>query len=200
MVCTHQAQRQRDRRETSGQPERYPKGRYPAEATAGNDRSEIELHIGVRARQIEDGRFERCQRQRRQQAKGDAEEREQRHRRAHRPGCFARALGASAAREREKRDAERPDKTRRGEAARERQRGDTERENKLTCARKSESSAAATWKVSHSLIKPLNGGSAAIASEPIKNKDRRLRHTLNQSAQLFDIARMRCVQTPRPRP
>ena len=43
-------------------------------------------------------------------------------------------------------------------------------------------------------MKPLNGGSAAIASEPIKNKSCRLRHALNESAQLFHIARMRRVQ------
>ncbi len=44
------------------------------------------------------------------------------------------------------------------------------------------------WKVSHSETKPLSGGSAEIAAQPIRNTKRGLRHAVDQAAELFHVA------------
>ena len=92
----------------------------------------------------------------------------------------------------QKSDAEGLDETGRRQPAGEGQRSDGQDEDDFRSIR----SNAVTpwnraWKVSHSLKKPLSGGRAEMAIEPIRKKQRRLRHAPDQAAVLFDVA---CVR------
>ena len=44
------------------------------------------------------------------------------------------------------------------------------------------------WKVSHSETKPLSGGSAEIAAQPIRNSERGLRHAMDEAAEMLHVA------------
>ena len=47
------------------------------------------------------------------------------------------------------------------------------------------------WNTSHSEANPLSGGSAEMATQPPKKKERRFRHLVDETAELFDVARAR---------
>ena len=44
------------------------------------------------------------------------------------------------------------------------------------------------WKVSHSETKPLSGGSAEIAAQPIRTRNAVLRHAMNEAAEMLHVA------------
>ena len=50
------------------------------------------------------------------------------------------------------------------------------------------------WKTSHSEAKPLSGGRAEMAAEPIREEQRRPGHSLDQPAHLFHVARVGGMQ------
>ena len=76
--------------------------------------------------------------------------------------------GRLAARQRQERDAERLDEAGQRPGRGERERGQPEREHEVELRRAIRTFCSSAWNVSHSLTKPLSGGSAAMATAPTR--------------------------------
>ena len=105
-----------------------------------------------------------------------------------------RERGVLAARQRQERDAERPDKTRGGETARQCERRHAERENQIDRVRRDLKTQQQRLKGQPLADETVERRQRGNRQRTDQKEDRRLGHALDEAAQLFHITRVSRVQ------